>query len=334
MSKYKNKGLSGLVNMGNTCWLNSATQLLSNVLPLTEYFMENKYKEDINYSKKEYKFLKEWIKLLHGLWTENCIIKPLSYHKHFYHFYDGGLYEQEDSEEGLSKILDLLHESVSYEVDIKHNGKPKNKTDRLMIESIKAWENNFKKGYSKIVELFYGQYLSEVKCLNCGHCSNTFDPFSIIQLSLDNHYTTLEDSLNHFVQSEKLDTEYNWKCDNCNANDESEKKILLWKSPKVLLIQLKRFDFLNACKLQNNIKFPFHNLELSKYIEGYDKTESTYDLCGIIEHIGGINGGHYISHILNSNKKWYTYNDENVKESSIESIKNRQAYILCYIKKN
>ena len=65
---YKNKGLSGLINMGNTCWLNSATQLLSNSMELTEYFLEKKYLEDINLQKKEYKFLKEWLKLLNGIW--------------------------------------------------------------------------------------------------------------------------------------------------------------------------------------------------------------------------------------------------------------------------
>jgi ubiquitin carboxyl-terminal hydrolase 8 len=334
ISNYHNKGLSGLVNMGNTCWLNSATQLLSNVLPLTAYFLENEYRDDINISKKEFKFLKEWLKLLQGIWSENCTIKPISYHRHFYNFYDGGLYDQEDSEEGLSKILDLLHEALSYEVDIKHNGIPKNKTDRLMIESIKSWEKSFKKGYSKIVELFYGQYLSEVKCLHCGYCSYTFDPFSIIQLSMNNDYSNIEDCLNNFVKSEKLDEEYNWRCDKCKDNNDSEKKILLWKSPKVLMIQLKRFDFFQGCKIQHNMKFPLKNLELSKYIEGYDKTESIYNLCGIIEHSGGIHGGHYVSHNINSNGKWYTYDDTNISEISRSNIKDIQAYILCYIKNN
>ena len=36
----------------------------------------------------------------------------------------------------------------------------------------------------KIVELFYGQYLSVVKCMTCGNESNSFEPFSIIQLPI------------------------------------------------------------------------------------------------------------------------------------------------------
>jgi ubiquitin carboxyl-terminal hydrolase 8 len=333
-SKYNNKGLSGLLNIGNTCWLNSATQLLSNALPLTTYFLENKYKEDINISNKEFKFLREWIKLLQGMWSENCTIKPISYHRTFYNFYNGGLYDQEDSEEGLSKILDLLHESVSYEVDIKYNGKPKNKTDRLMIESIKSWQKSFKKTYSKIVELFYGQYLSEIKCLNCGYCSYTFDPFSIIQLAINHKDDNLDDCLNNFVKIEKLDDDCNWKCDKCNICNKSEKKLLLWKSPKVLIIQLKRFDFTRDRKIKNNIDFPLENLDINKYIGGYNKSESIYNLCGIIEHMGNTNEGHYISHNLNSNGNWYTYNDENVYEISKSDVTNRQAYILAYIKKN
>ena len=108
LEKYKGKGLSGLVNMGNTCWLNSATQILSNTSILTHYFLSGQYKEDINITKKEYRFLKEWIKLLKGIWSENCTIQPVSYRKHFSTFYDGGLYDQEDAEEGLSKILDYF----------------------------------------------------------------------------------------------------------------------------------------------------------------------------------------------------------------------------------
>lgn len=41
-------GLAGLNNLGNTCFMNSALQCLSNTVQLTNYFLSNDYIRDIN----------------------------------------------------------------------------------------------------------------------------------------------------------------------------------------------------------------------------------------------------------------------------------------------
>lgn len=41
------KGVTGIYNMGNTCYMNSAIQCLSNTKPLTEYFIEGRHKQDM-----------------------------------------------------------------------------------------------------------------------------------------------------------------------------------------------------------------------------------------------------------------------------------------------
>ena len=53
--KYKDlngKGLSGLQNLGNTCFMNTSIQCLSHTLPLTYYFLKNNYLEYLNKNKK------------------------------------------------------------------------------------------------------------------------------------------------------------------------------------------------------------------------------------------------------------------------------------------
>lgn len=42
------RGVVGLYNLGNTCFMNSALQCLSNTWPLTQYFLGCYFKNEVN----------------------------------------------------------------------------------------------------------------------------------------------------------------------------------------------------------------------------------------------------------------------------------------------
>jgi uncharacterized UBP type Zn finger protein len=69
--EYKDKGLTGLANVGNTCYLNSCMQVLSHTYELNDFLNEKSYKNKIN-RKPESVLLVEWDKLREMMWSTNC----------------------------------------------------------------------------------------------------------------------------------------------------------------------------------------------------------------------------------------------------------------------
>uniref|UniRef100_A0A8C5HXD9 Ubiquitin carboxyl-terminal hydrolase n=1 Tax=Gouania willdenowi TaxID=441366 RepID=A0A8C5HXD9_GOUWI len=182
-------GLSGLSNLGNTCFMNSAVQCLSNIPPLTDYFLKDKYTEELNEDNPlgmKGEIAKAYAELIKQLWSgKYSYVTPRPFKTQVGRFapqFSG--YQQQDSHELLAFLLDGLHEDLNRirkkpYIQLKDaNGRP----DKVVAEE--AWENHIKRNDSIIVDIFHGLFKSTLVCPVCSKISVTFDPFCYLTLPL------------------------------------------------------------------------------------------------------------------------------------------------------
>lgn len=119
-SRYNDSrpGLCGLSNLGNTCFMNSALQCMSNVPLLTDYFTSSAYRKDINTVNplgRKGELAYAYADLITEMWNgQNSYAVPRTFKMHISRFapqFTG--YQQQDSQELLAYTLDGLHEDLN-----------------------------------------------------------------------------------------------------------------------------------------------------------------------------------------------------------------------------
>ena len=338
MSSKYDGGLSGLANLGNTCYMNSAIQCLSHTEELTNYFLNKEFVKDYNQSSKTCNLAKEWYRLLNGLHEDNCIVSPKSFYRTMVLLsheigINFGFGAQNDVQEFLVFFIDSLHEALSKEVIITISGEVKNDTDKMALDAMTNWKAFFKDSYSRIIKMFYGQMITTIR-VNGQVKSRNYSPICFFTLSIPQKTGTVNiyDCFDEFTQNEDMIGENQWKDDDGNKHD-AKKNIEMWDFPNILIISIKRFSNMGH-KVNTMVEYPVENLDLSKYCVGYNKHTSHFSLYGICNHIGGLNGGHYFAYCKYKDGKWYEFNDSSVSQISVDKCVSQNAYCLFYKKTN
>ncbi|XP_009815907.2 ubiquitin carboxyl-terminal hydrolase 8 isoform X1 [Gavia stellata] len=331
--------LTGLRNLGNTCYMNSILQCLCNAPHLADYFNRNLYQDDINRSNflgHKGEVAEEFGVIMKALWTgQYKYISPKDFKITIGKINDQFAgYSQQDSQELLLFLMDGLHEDLN-KADNRKRYKEENNDhlDDFRAAEL-AWHKHKQLNESIIVALFQGQFKSTVQCLTCHKKSRTFEAFMYLSLPLaSTSKCTLQECLRLFSKEEKLTDNNRFYCSHCKTRRDSLKKIEIWKLPPVLLVHLKRFSYDGRWKqkLQTSVDFPLETLDLSQYVIGPKNNLKRYNLFSVSNHYGGLDGGHYTAYCKNASKqRWFKFDDHEVSEISASSVKSSAAYILFY----
>ena len=110
--------------------------------------------------------------------------------------------------------------------------------------------------------------------------------------------------LTEFCREQRLDTTCGWRCPVCKTEREGKQRMTLWQLPDLLTFHLKRFNASSRWreKIATRVDFPLTGLNMREWCnvdsplyQDSDDEAFIYDLVGVVNHFGGMTGGHYVA---------------------------------------
>ncbi|XP_037718732.1 ubiquitin carboxyl-terminal hydrolase 36 isoform X1 [Drosophila subpulchrella] len=305
---------SGMINVGNTCYLNSTLQALLHIPALANWLVsEQAHLENCNVAESGGCIVCAMAKTLQATQSNQSAVRPFLIYSKLKqickHMVVG---RQEDAHEFLRFLVEAMERAYLMRF---RNYK---ELDQLVKET------------TPLGQIFGGYLRSEVRCLSCNHVSITFQHFQDLLLDI-RKADSLEDAFEGHFSRERLE-DMGYKCEGCKKKVSATKQFSLERAPITLCIQLKRFSMIGN-KLTKQISFK-PRIDLSKYAARSPAAQAqplTYRLVSMVTHLGvSQHCGHYTAIGSTDSGSYYNFDDSYVRPIAMHSVCNTNAYIMFY----
>ncbi|CCX35442.1 Probable ubiquitin carboxyl-terminal hydrolase 16 [Taphrina deformans PYCC 5710] len=303
----------GLVNTGNTCFLNSVMQALMHIPGLVIYLQSHQHSQDCRLNNCVFCKLEDHVKKAYpGNGSKRGSIFKPAYTQNIKQigkqFRTG---RQEDAHEFLLLLLDSLQQNSL-------QGQPKNLDIRAKETTV-------------VHRMFGGHLRQQITCNKCKAPSNTYE--ATLVLSLD-CLSTIEQGLSRLTAPENLTGRNRYRCEKCKSLQEARKQTTIYDAPDNLLLHIKRFQFASkSSKITKPVAFE-EKLDLARFMSP-GRPSATYSLTGVVVHQGsGVSSGHYYAFGKGSNATWNEFNDDSVSQAGSARVLKQQAYMLFYTRED
>jgi ubiquitin C-terminal hydrolase len=322
-------GICALYNMGNTCFINSAIQVLR-VIPEWAVYCKKHLATKTGIPP----LLASYVSLANSMNDINTEsrCKPSAFLATLSVMVNGTCYEEfshnvpHDSHEFMMFLLDKFGEALKCEQPA---------TPNPTIPP--AWFEATKKDYNPLVNLTNGLDKITCECMTCGTKSSRWETFSYLKVPIADHSPDISFEERLLAEREPIQVD-DYMCDGpCKSRQRVKISREIWKMPRVLFLTVDRFaDPTNkntgAVKITGGATFS--GLISSETTD--ESREWVYDPISIIDHHGSMRGGHYTAQVKHhvsddaeTNASWYLYDDEFVRKIGSEPLSGSSTYIIC-----
>lgn len=189
------RGVAGLANLGNSCYLNCSLQCLSHIFPLTRYFVSGEYERDVNAESRDGaqgELAKEYATLLRDMWLKSkaagsVVVFPTAVKRVLGRLNsDYASLQQQDAHDVLEMLLDRLHEDVNLVLKKPYCEKAEGDGSNDLDVSREAWHKHGLRNRSLVGDVVGGMLRSYLRCPTCDRVSVTFDYHNTLQLAIPN----------------------------------------------------------------------------------------------------------------------------------------------------